>query len=371
MGATVWARAATDLAAPDPDHLARLQRRRESALVTLTLATEAGQRLDRAGWVRLERLIADATRRLATEPDEGVAPAHRWEASFDDLRGLLRTARLASGLVAFVAPDGVEVVRLPRPPEDRVVVDPTFATRELTEALWSSPQILLLVLASDQARLFAAVGEEVHVVEEGAFPLTSGARLAAATTGSGRPRGRIATPAVQAFLRLVDDELALIRRGRPVVMFAAEPVASRFRALARNPLLGVIHGNRLTARPADLWALTEPWRGQHLEEVRRTQLERMETARSAWRGAMGLDEVWRAATEGRVDTLLVEPGFRCAGRVEGDVVRRVDDPAAPGVVDDLVDDLIEEVARRGGTVCFVEVDGLEGAGVAAVLRHGS
>ena len=373
--ATVWARSTSDLAAPDADHLARLQRRRESALVTVTLATAAGRSLDRAGWSRLERLLADASRRLAVEPGDGVAAPAVWLEQFERLRDRLRSARVGAGFVAFLSPSDVEVVALPTPPVDRVVVDPTFATRDLAEALWASPDILLLVMSASEARLFEASGDVVRVVEDGPFPLH--ASRPRSTIGSGRPRAsrppseRAGGSAVNTFLRLVGDEVALIRRGRPVVLFAAEPVASRFRSKARVPLLGVIHGNRISARPADLWMLTEPLRREHLEEIRRTHLGRLDAATSAWRGAVGLDEVWSAAEAGRVDTLLVDPLFRCAGTASDGIVDRVRDPATPGVVDDLVDDLIEEVSKRGGTVCFLGEGELEGDGVVAVLRHAS
>lgn len=50
---------------------------------------------------------------------------------------------------------------------------------------------------------------------------------------------------------------------------------------------------------------------------------------------------------------MVEEGFALAARADGDRLERVEDPRLPGVVDDVVDEVIEAVMNRGGRVAIV------------------
>ena len=57
-------------------------------------------------------------------------------------------------------------------------------------------------------------------------------------------------------------------------------------------------------------------------------------------------------------------------RITGDELVPADDPDAPDVVDDVVDDLIEAVLRHDGTAVLVPDGCLAGEGhLAAVLRY--
>jgi hypothetical protein len=76
------------------------------------------------------------------------------------------------------------------------------------------------------------------------------------------------------------------------------------------------------------------------------------------RYASGVGEVWMLANQGRGDLLLVEEGFEYPARVDpvtGEAVF-ADDRDAPGVVDDLVDEVIEAVLAKRGR-CHIVPDG--------------
>jgi len=93
-------------------------------------------------------------------------------------------------------------------------------------------------------------------------------------------------------------------------------------------------------------------------------------ARSQQKAAVGLDDCWRLAQEGRIDTLLLEEDYRQAGVVNGLTLELVEDATAPGVVDDLLDELAEQVVQTGGRVAFLENGSLaEYSRVGAVLRY--
>ena len=349
---------------PSGDDLARLQKIRGGALVTISLDTTPGQRLTVGERKRLDQLLAEAHRRVAIEPgDEPMAPPPNAEQLF----AWLERDHMGKGLVIFSGAGILEAYRLPTAPRDVVVVDPTFATRELARALWQSPEILLLVLAASEARLFVTSLDVPGPVLGAGFPVLADRVADRTTRQRDDARGRNAST-TDRFFRQVDQLLQPLAIDRPVVLFAAEPAASRFRAISSVPFLGVVHGNRLTTAPVDLWQLTQPLRHEHLDIRRQEGLARLQAAMASSTASTGVTETWTAAAAGQVDTLLVDPSFRWPGRTELGVALPEADPTAPGVIDDVVDDLIESVALSGGSVCFVSPGDLGRDGVAALLR---
>ena len=83
----------------------------------------------------------------------------------------------------------------------------------------------------------------------------------------------------------------------------------------------------------------------------------MPTEKLVW----GLANAWRAVRDGAADHLWVAHGYYQPGRqIPGvDGIETTNDPAEPGVSDDLVDDLTQMAAARGITVDLVEDGHLE------------
>jgi hypothetical protein len=88
--------------------------------------------------------------------------------------------------------------------------------------------------------------------------------------------------------------------------------------------------------------------------------------------ASTLGEVWRMAHEGRGRLLLVEEDYHTPGKLDetGIHLSVVDDPAAPGVIDDAVDEVIETVLSKQGRVVFTPNGSLEQhQRIALILRY--
>ena len=94
---------------------------------------------------------------------------------------------------------------------------------------------------------------------------------------------------------------------------------------------------------------------------RAAALQELAAAVSARRYASGIGEAWRAVQEGRGLTLLVEEDFHFPAYLDAYGLHPLpaEDPTAPGVIDDAVDELIEMVLAQGGNVVFVENSALE------------
>jgi hypothetical protein len=99
-------------------------------------------------------------------------------------------------------------------------------------------------------------------------------------------------------------------------------------------------------------------------------VEQFGTAKAKGQGSDDLMDVAEAAAAGRVATLLVDADQAIAGRLDATTGKVIFDSLLDPQVDDLLDDLSELVAERGGTVMVVPGEVMPTrTGVAATFRY--
>ena len=105
--------------------------------------------------MRLDRLADDAVDRLRMELGSDEVDAYDLR-----LRRAVDTVTVTHGQegVAVYVGDHTEVVPLPVPVRERVVIDDTFATRDVVRALQRSPRYRVVVLGPRRTRLYEGVG---------------------------------------------------------------------------------------------------------------------------------------------------------------------------------------------------------------------
>lgn len=312
--------------------------------------------------MRLDRLVADAVERLRLEldPDD----VERLEVALRRAADEVEIARGQEGLAVYVG-DRTQIVPLPVPVRERVVVDETFATRDVVRALQRSPRYRVVVLGPRRTRLYDGVGLGLTEIEDHAVAAVP----AVHDTSSGRAaaRGRVSrdlrrTPrgssGVDAFVRALDGALDPHVREDPlpIVLVGSEPRLSAVAAASRHRdlLAGTARGAhdhpdraRLTRQ---VWPIIEDLLRRHTAEAL-AELDAVDGRHYA----SGIREVWLLASQGRGEMLLVEEGFEQPARVDPVTgnVEPTDDRDAPGVVDDLVDEVIEVVLAARGRVHVV------------------
>lgn len=354
-----------------PADLARLQRLNGHPMVSVLVPTRPGTRLGPTDQTNLAELVDRAQRRLATElaeaqVDELIVPLRRLVAQVAD-------ESPGRGLALFVGAGVVEAYRLPLSPTPRVVIDPSFATRDLARAAAENPPYRLVTLASGSASLYLGTGPQLHECATSGFPLGEPANDSPADR-----RGHLhqAEPTHRGsrrwdrFLRQVDDALTADQRTRdlPLILAAAEPLASRYRRCTSQQIVGTVPGNHQRTPLARLAERARPVLELHLARQRQESLDRLERAVDQRRAAFGINQVWQAARDGRVMLLLVDPAYTypALAAPDGRSLTRSSDPEDPDVLDDAVDELIELVARHGGHTCFTTLNGTSDP-IAAVL----
>lgn len=366
-----------------PELVLRLQADRDVACVSVLLTTRRGPSLHRDDAATLRRLVNEAAVRLAGEPLPRER-ARTLAATLDRLADAAAHLPPADGLALFVNGSAAHLVHLPVPVADRVVVDPMFATRDLVRALHRTPRHAVLVLSARQARLLDGIGDALHEAQTPLFPIMA-EEFPRASAGTGRSdrggRGGRAGPddrntgPDKHYLHRVDAALAVYLRAHPapLVIVGEQRTTSAFRATSRNldRLAGTLDANPGAAPLSELVPMVRPLIDDYLRSREQQALELLDRRVSRRRSVSGIEAAWHAARSERPELLAVEEGFLFPARLtsEGDYVSPATEVEHPDVVDDLVDELIETVLRRGGSVALVSDGALAAHGrVALTLR---
>lgn len=353
---------------PTPEQVVLLQAVTDYPAVSVLVSTTPSPVMTPADAAQLRGRVAEAVGRVRKE--RRGEPAER---AVQALLGLVERATQAptsAALALFASAEVAMAVPLPVAVRDRVVVDPTFATRDLVRALHRTPRHVVLVLNSGEARLFTGAADALRPVTRGAFPMQNDRPR--------RPAGARASAKgadTAAFYREVDAALGTHLRLHPAPLVLAGPdrVVAQFRAVSRNlsRLAGVLDGNVATLPLPELVERCRPVLERYLLSRQAEALSLLEQRVGASRAVAGLPSAWLAARRERPEMLAVEEGLFYPARVseDGDHLEPATDVEHPDVIDDAVDELIELVLDRGGWVALVE-DGALAAhgGVALTLR---
>lgn len=331
-----------------------LQRRRCTPSITLLVNTRPGPRISAEDAARIDQFLAEAAARVGAEVDSTAG----WEV-MAGLRRLVREHLETPTPTAYAfcaSPEVVVAVRLGREVRERVVIDDTFATRDLVADLNRTARWRAVTCSERRVRLLLGDRDRLLEVRDDTFPMV-----------------RAEDEGDEVWQHRVLDALRAEHASYPLPAV----VAGVDRSVRRSGVDGVLMvvgqavGNHDRTPAAELHRHLWPLVDGYLDTGRQRAMERLEQARSTRRYAGGIDEVWALAREGRVDLLVVEESFQVSARVdEHDQLLPADGSRGPGVVEDVVDDTIEAVLLRGGRAVMVPDDQLQGSDrIAAVLRY--
>lgn len=283
----------------------------------------------------------------------------------------------ANSLAVFATLDDVHVYRLASRLEAHAVVADRFFLKPLLRAVTFPSAGFVLALAQGSVRLFEFGGDygphEVEVADLPASVDEFAKTVPGADSGNAfgvqSPEGQRSL--LRKYARQVDRAVRAALRGHelPVVLYAANPLASTFRSVSTLPTLAAegidasperLPGHELVAAARDV-----------LDRVYAAELaklvERFELRAGQGRTATDLADVARAATYGAIDVLIVDIDNALTGTVgdEGELSLG-DGPGTYGVVDEIARRVI---ATRGRVVAVRAADVPGGAEVAASLRY--
>jgi hypothetical protein len=372
--------------------------------------------------IRYRNLLAEMENSLRQK-----YPAGEVETLLEKFRALERDDDFwnhrTDGLAILSSPGTFRVFDLQRTVPELLVVAASFHLKPLLRVLQSADRYQILAVSRREAKLYEGNRYALDPVELTDVPSTitealgeelTDQHLSVASYGAGAARagGGGAAPSVHAhgdkkdevdidrdrFFRVVDRGILEHHSrpsGLPLMLAALTEHHEPFRAVSHNPFL-MADGVRANPEAlgidqlrAEAWRIIEPIYQQRQAGL----VDNYQVARSRHLGSDDLAQVARAATEGRVGTLLVEddrqiPGTidAATGRIDSDGLaeskvrwdlrerQRQAGQALPGDlsdpgVDDVLDDLAELVLRMKGEVVVVPADRMPSdTGVAATYR---
>jgi hypothetical protein len=283
--------------------------------------------------------------------------------------------RYATDTVAIYATcDEDHVVLLDAPVDDRVVVEETFATRELLRAAQRSTRFRALVLSDRRARLFEGWGSRLDEVVDGVFPIDVEAPMHTAAPHRDLPVHQHAEGAHRFVYRAVDRALneRTVRAPLPIVLVAPERDLAYFDEVTahRRLIVARVSGNYTHANADEIGTLVAPHIAGAVAARHDATVGAIERAAGQHRVALDLNAIWAAAMSGRGQLLVVEDGYQVPACVVDGVLGPPGTCDERNAVADAVDEIIEAVLLQGGDAVIVEPGRLgQYAPIALAMRY--
>ncbi len=324
--------------------------------VTIVLNTHRTSPDNRKDPLTLKNLIKEAEERLFS--DENKRDARFLVDRLRDMESKIDHSHNLESLVLFVNEDIAEYTRLPIVVTNRVVIDNTFATRDLVRAMHSESNYYILVLSQQKVRLIEAFNDKVVAEAGKPFPMEN-TRFYPASKAELSNAGR-QTNLIAEFFNVVDKEVNKHRKDNPlqVLICSDESNYHEYLKIAdqKQSIFDTwLNGNRVEEKPHHIVA--EAWKIVNEYTIAKNNARKDELKQAVGRNRVLSDtsEIWRAIKQGRVQTLFIEQGKFQPAILENDHIEYVPDNFRDkkGVVDDIYDELIEANMNYGGDVVFL------------------
>ncbi|MDX2037948.1 MAG: hypothetical protein SFX72_14975 [Isosphaeraceae bacterium] len=355
--------------------LQRLQAHRDYPSVSLMAPTHRTAPAMEKDRIVVKNLQTKAVERLETEL--GKREVAKVVANLAKLVDKIDWEHALDGIALYASKEIAIAIPLPFKVRARMQVDETFATRDLVYTLNRAPRYRVLVLSEKPTRLFDASTTNLEEHRAKPFPMIHKGPGGASKLpgGPGINRSAVRDEAHAEFFRKVDSALSEIQKldPLPVVIVGVERYLAFYQSITQNAesIVGMVAGSHDSTPPSTLGKLVWPVLQAGLTLERTRAFARLNEAVSVNRHASGIIQVWRAAFEKRVQTLLVESDYEYPADVSetGDTLLPFTGKGE-AALDDAVDDVIEKVMADGGKVYFYSPGALDThQSIAAVLRY--
>ncbi|MEY9931643.1 hypothetical protein ABH926_006292 [Catenulispora sp. GP43] len=390
-----------DISELTPETLATLRTPRPYPAVTMVMPVDPKAPFSEKDRILLRGLCTEAQRQLAEDQDveRDVRLALRdGKLSPDTVAELVDPGVPAGELVVYLsATEPAQVWQVPTDAEVQPRVE--FADRYLTRYLAAAEQrswpYLVLVLDQEMCRLYRGSASRLREVKEHGFPEPPAIPSPEDAVPGPIPRAQpyeAHEEYVKQYLRTVDKNLGRALKahnGLPLFVIGGDKILAAYLDLTNYrdlvadtlPLTGMDKDS-----PTDLAKRVAPAVEAYRAEQVAEAVRELEDSRSQNRYAGGPAEVWTAIADKRVQRLIVEEGLLIAGTTDADGRQLTTVPypepvtlpqpkedlerPEPGLVTDIVEQLVENAVESGALVLFVPDGTLaDSAGVAAVLRY--
>ena len=306
--------------------------------------------------IALKNLIKEAEHRLLS--DTTKRDANVLIDKLNTLAEKIDHSHNLDSLMLFVNHEIAEYTRLAIKVEDRVVIDNTFSTRDLIRDMHKESNYYVLVLSQEKVRLIEALNDQVVTEFKSPFPIENKqffTRNKAESAVASRQSSLIAE-----FFNQVDKEVNEIRKHNPlpVLICTVEENYPEYLKIAdqKHSIYSTfLNKNRINEK--DHAIVTEAYKLVNEHDTKRNNDRKSELLKAVSDNKFLSDtnEIWKAISEGKIQTLFIEQGLFQPAIIENDEIKYVSDDhrTDKDVIDDIYDELIEMNMNFGGDVVFL------------------
>lgn len=340
--------------------------------ITIIMNTHRNKQQYDLDRLQLKKLVSEAENRLFQFESE--EKARFMSKRLKDLVSQVQFDRNLDCLILFVSENVSKYMHLPIHVENRVVIDNSFATRDLVRILQMKTNYYVLVFSEHKARLLEAFDETLIKEYGSPFPIENSDLYS--TKATELKNADLQKHLLSEFYNRIDKAVNEIRNDnpKPVLLCSQAMNCAEYMKVAdlkESIFSDFMKGNKLYMDANEI--IREAWQVVRIQQFEKNRLRKYELDDALARGQYISDanEIWRATAEGRIRTVFIEETLFRPARIDNNTITFVTEEERnnPGVVDDIYDEIIEATMNSGAEVVFLPKGELtEFNGIGAVTR---
>lgn len=353
--------------------LEKLLHEQNEPCVSISLNTHRTFPDNQQDTIALKNLVKEAEDRLLLEFEKrAIAPLLE---RLDALEKDIDVAHNLDSLHIFISNELYELFRSPHPvTENHVHIGPSFALKPLIRDLNRTESYYILLVSQSGVHLYDTINDHIKAeVRNGDFPFKESRHHI--TDSAQKSNAKAVDDQLKEYLNQIDKALvrACLSDGKHCVVISTPDTYHKLMEVADRPELYYGHSAVNYNDLAEHTLAQQAWKvvdNRHYE-LRKAAIEEMQEAVGHGKVITDLRDIYDAVMEGRADLLIANHNFSQAVRMGGpDQFALVNDAKAPGVIDDITNDIAREVLAKKGRAIFTGQEELEMVGSIAVkLRY--
>jgi hypothetical protein len=324
--------------------------------ITIILNTHRNKQQYDLDRLQLRKLVSEAENRLFQ--NESEEKARLLSKRMKELVAQIQFDKNLDCLILFINANVTKFLHLPIRVENRVVIDSSFATRDLVRLLHMKTNYFVLVFSEYKARLLEAFDETLIQEYGSPFPIENNDLYSTKTIEL--KNADLQKRLLSEFYNRIDKAVNEVRNDnpKPVLLCSQEMNCAEFLKVADLKEIfftDFLKGNKLYLDANEI--VRESWQVVRKQQFEKNRLRKQELEEALASGQYISDanEIWHATSEGRIRTVFIEENLFRPARIDNNTITFVteEERNKPGVVDDIYDEIIEATVNSGAEVVFL------------------
>lgn len=312
----------------------------------------------------LKNLLTEAEKRVIHE--YGKKAVSKLLDKISQIEGIIDFSYNLDSLHIFISNNTLKIIRLAWPTTaDRVYIAEVFDVRSIIKAVNRVEDYLIILLSQGGVNLYHAMNECImEEIQNDDFPFDETPFYAA--NGAERSNAKLMDDLVREYFNRVDKALVKVCQEIEMgcIVISTEDNYVFLKEVADNPEIYWGHAaiDYNNTKPHQI--VLQAW-----DIIQKRQHERRTKAISEVKEAIGeskvvtdLGEIYRTATEGRGDLLIVRDDYTQAVNINKDNNLEITDEPDKANVDDVTSNIAWQVISKGGRVFFTSQEDIQELG---------